>query len=158
MVPTRTTRNPAPAALRLPPLRARAARRLRRRKRFVSVQDATDPTEPAANSVATFIGRVAAMLVHAVYFFPGLGLQAVIYLAWLLDRTGNTSVSEVQRVDARARQAMALSPRELLTAHELDQFLVGRGGRAGHSPSGRFKRQSAGVLEASPGSVPESLP
>ena len=36
-VPTRTRAKPAPAALRLPPLRAQAARRLRRRKRFVIV-------------------------------------------------------------------------------------------------------------------------
>ena len=112
-MPTMTTVRPAPAALRLPPVRARAARRLRNRKTFVPVAETTDATEPAAASAMTFISRVAAMLVHTVFFFPGLGLQAMIYMAWLLDRTGSSPVAEAQRVDARVCQAMALSPREL---------------------------------------------
>ena len=134
-VPTRTRAKPAPAALRLPPLRAQAARRLRRRKRFVAAEDVADPAGPAANTTAAFLGQVAAILVHQVYFFPGLGLQALIYLAWLLDRTGGRSVEVARRTDARARQAMALSPRELLTAPELDHFLPAPVAGGGSGPA-----------------------
>ena len=72
-----------------------------------------------------YLSRVAALLVHSVFFFPGLGLQAIIYLDWLLDRAGGLTAAETRRVNARARQAMALSSRELLTEQELDQFLGG---------------------------------
>lgn len=122
-VPTSTRARPAPAALRLPPLRAKAARRLRKRKRFVAVHDAADPTDAAVSTTPAFLARVAAILVHSVFFFPGLGLQALMYLAWLLDRVGGRPLDVARRTDARARQAMALSPRELLTAPDLDHFL-----------------------------------
>ena len=141
-VPTRSKARPAPAALRLPPLRAQAARRLRRRKRFVAVQETADTTDVVASNTVAYIGRIAAMLVHAVYYFPGLGLQALIYLAWLLDRTGGRPLDVVRRADARARQAMALSPRELLTAPDLDHFLPATGGSSSAArPAPNVSRQ-----------------
>ena len=54
-------------------------------------------------------------------------MQAMIYMTWLLDRTGSSPVAEAQRVDARVLQAMALSPRELFTEQDLEQFLRERG-------------------------------
>ena len=89
------------------------------------------------------------MLVHQVFFFPGLGLQAAVYLAWLLDRTWSATAAEARRVDARVRQAMALSPRELLTEQDLDQFLGERGLEAAirrRGPAPAPAPRSAGVL------------
>ena len=126
-VPTRTDARPAPAALRLPPLRAHAARRLRHRKSFVEAAAASESGAAAPRSAAAYIARVAALLAHQVYYFPGLGLQAAVYLAWLTDRVGDRPVEVVRAADSRARQAMSLSPRELLTAPDLDHYLPGGG-------------------------------
>ncbi|KAF0303443.1 hypothetical protein FJT64_024560 [Amphibalanus amphitrite] len=124
-VPTRTTARPAPAALRLPPLRAQAAHRLRHRKRFVEVEAASDPDNVAPRPAAEYIGRVAAIMAHQAYYFPGLGLQAAIYMAWLTERLGDRSLEVVRMADSRARQAMCLSPKELLAAQYL--YRPGRG-------------------------------
>ncbi|KAF0302749.1 hypothetical protein FJT64_025177 [Amphibalanus amphitrite] len=116
-VPKRTTARPAPAALRLPPLRAQAARRLRHRKRFVEVEAASDPGNAAPRTAAEYIGRVAASMAHQVYYFPGLGLQAAIYIymAWLTKRLGDRPLEVVRMADSRARQAMCLSPKQART-------------------------------------------
>ena len=71
-----------------------------------------------------YVGRVAALLTHTTYHFPQCGLQATSYLAWLLSRCVGRSVREVQAMDSRARQAMALRPGDFLTALDLDQFVT----------------------------------
>ena len=103
----------------------------RRRKRFIDVQEAGDGPDGAVTTTAEYLTSVAALLSHQVYFFPGLGLQVALYLAWLLERVGGRPLDLVRRTDARARQAMALSPRELMTAADLDHFVPGGGGAVG---------------------------
>ena len=133
--PTVTRARPAPAALRLPPLRAEAARRLKKRKRFVSVTEATDPTDRTVRSQAGYVARVAAIMCHLVHYFPALGFQAVLYLAWLVDRSRGRPLEYVQQADARGRQAMALHPRDLLTHQDFDLLLHGIDGGGGPSPA-----------------------
>ncbi|XP_043231324.1 uncharacterized protein LOC122386316 [Amphibalanus amphitrite] len=122
MTPLRARGGAAPADLRLPAVTTKAARQLRNRRNYVAVRDAADPVEPSPNNVLEYIGRVAAIVTHTTYYFPQCGLQATSYLTWLISRSAGRSLRDVQTADSRARQAMALRPRDFLTTLDLDQF------------------------------------
>ncbi|XP_043215266.1 translation initiation factor IF-2-like [Amphibalanus amphitrite] len=122
--PVRSTAAAAPADLRLPAVQARAERRLRNRRRFVSVADAADAAETRPASSVEYTCRVAEIMTHTVYHFPECGLQAICYLAWLLWQAVRHPLRAVAAADSRARQTMALRPRDYLTAADLDRFMV----------------------------------
>ena len=121
--PIRSRMAAARAELRLPAVTSRAARRLRNRRHYVSVAEATDKAEPSPSSVLEYVGKVANILTQTTYHFPQCGLQVTNYLSWLLSRSAGRTLREVQAADSRARQAMALRPRDFLTTLDLDQFL-----------------------------------
>lgn len=123
LAPTRSKIAAAPASLRLPAITTRAERRLRHRRNYVTVADSVDRATGAPATVLEYLGGVAGILAHTTYHFPQCGLQVAGYLAWLLSRSSGRSLREIQAADSRARQAMALRPRDFLTALELDQFL-----------------------------------
>ena len=122
--PVRSTAAAAPANLRLPTIQARAERQLRNRRRFVAVADAVDAADARPASSVEYACRVAEIMTHTVYHFPESGLQAISYMAWLLWQAARHPLRAVAAADSRARQTMALRPRDYLTAADLDRFMV----------------------------------
>ena len=111
-----------PTSIRLPAIAAEDARALKDRRKFVSVGQVSI-TGGAQATVGGYIAAVAALLTHTVFYFPTMGLQAMVYLAWLTNRGLGRDLRDVRGMDTRARQAMSLRPWEYLTHTDLDQFL-----------------------------------
>ena len=120
--PVRVKSAAPPTSLRLPAIAAGDARALRDRRRFVPVGQ-TAPGGGALATTGSLIAAIAALLAHTVFYFPDMGLQAMVYMAWLADRGTGRDVREVRGMDSRARQAMSLRPWEFMTQSDLDQFL-----------------------------------
>ena len=112
MAPLVSHTSAAPADLRLPAIQTRAERRLRNRRNYVSVAEATDSAVGGPGTALEYLGRVAGILAHLTYHFPQCGLQVAGYLVWLIARSQGRTLREVQTADSRARQAMALRPRD----------------------------------------------
>ena len=112
MAPLVSHTSAAPADLRLPAIQTRAERRLRNRRNYVSVTEATDSAVGGPGTALEYLGRVAGILAHLTYHFPQCGLQVAGYLVWLIARSQGRTLLEVQTADSRARQAMALRPRD----------------------------------------------
>ena len=132
----------AHADLRLPSVTAKTARRLKNRRHYVAVEDAVDKVEQAPSTVMEYVGRVANILTHTAYHFPQCGLQVMSYLAWLINRSAGRSLRDVQTADSRARQAMALRPRDFLTSLDLDQFMPVATGVSKQATGGQPSRQN----------------
>ena len=116
---------PAPS-LRLAGVSTGAAQDLRHRARYIAVADSFGKTEGAPATTAAYLARVAELTAHRCYHFPAAGPQLTAYLAWLLRTYGHRPLAVVQAADAKAREAMAASPRVFHTA--LDWELLCRPG------------------------------
>ena len=110
---------PAPV-LRLAGVSSEAAQGLRIRTRFVDVDESLSRAERGPQTVAGYVARVAELLTHRAYHFPGIGLQLTMYLAWLLRRSVGRSLAEVRSADTKARELMATRPTQLMTAVDFD--------------------------------------
>ena len=106
---------PAPG-LRLAGVSTGAAQDLRHRSRYVAVADSMGPAETPPATTVEYVTRVAELASHRAYHFPATGLQLTAYLAWLLRTYGHRPLNEARAADAKAREAMAASPRVYLTA------------------------------------------
>lgn len=120
----------APVELGLPPVSRRAARRARRRRTFIPVEDALQAGEAAPRSVCGYAARVAQILAHRCYHFPGAAVQYIIYLAWLLERADTRGLACLRALDVQARTQMAMVPEQYLTAVQLQHFVLSADARS----------------------------
>ena len=89
----------------------------------MSVEDTLVQAEGRPTTAGEYVQKVAALMTHTVYHYPGSDLQVTTYLEWLLGVAHRHPFRELQAADSRARQAMALRPRDYLTAVDLDRFV-----------------------------------
>ena len=112
---------PAPE-LRLAGVSADAAQLLRLRSRFVSVDASISGGGRGPQTVQAYVARVAELMAHRAYHFPGVGLQLTLYIAWLLRRSIGRSLLDVRTADTKARELMATRPTQLMTAVDFDHI------------------------------------
>ena len=107
-----------------------AARRVRRRRAFIPVTDTLQAGETAPRTVCSYVARVAQVLTHRAYHFPGAALQYIAYLTWLLERADARGLSCVRALDTQARTQMSLVPEQYLTPVALQHFVLSADARA----------------------------
>ena len=123
-VPTTSNMPPPPPALGLPPRPRLAAKHTRRRRHFVAVADTLQPGEGMPTTVAGYVTKVAQILAHRTYHFPGAAGQYAMYVAWLLERSQNRSLPFVTSLDSQARTQIAQTPDTFLTPTVLQHYVL----------------------------------
>ena len=118
--PTESMAMPPAPALRLAGVSADAAQLLRVRTRFVGVDASLSGAERGPPTVEAYVARVAELLAHRAYHFPGIGLQLTLYVAWLTRRSIGRDLADVRAADTKARELMATRPHQLMTAVDFD--------------------------------------
>ena len=118
--PTESMAMPPAPALRLAGVSADAAQLLRVRTRFVGVDASLSGAERGPPTIEAYVARVAELLAHRAYHFPGIGLQLTLYVAWLTRRSIGRDLADVRAADTKARELMATRPHQLMTAVDFD--------------------------------------
>ena len=75
-------------------------------------------------TVAGYVTKVAKILAHRTYHFPGAAGQYAMYVAWLLERSQNRSLPFVTSLDSQARTQMAQTPDTFLTPTVLQHYVL----------------------------------
>ena len=71
-------------------------------------------------TVQAYVARVAELMAHRAYHIPGVGLRLTLYITWLLWRSIERSLLDVQTADTEARELMADGLTQLMPSVNLD--------------------------------------